>query len=176
LSSILNTTIGPASSLQYTIVGFNGTEIFFGDRDAASAFSSLQKNQVLPNTLTNALINWSGQLSVNPGNGGVTGNLFLNTDPLSFTKTLNNTGAQTLGGSIPSVHPGGASIDTILNLLDRNGAATTLATVGTAFLSSTTGHFTIGTVSAVPVPAAVVLFATGIIGLIGVARRKVFGV
>jgi len=174
LSSIISSDIGPASSLSYTLVGYNGTEIFFGDRDDASAFSTLQKNQVLPATLTNALINWSGQLSVNPGNGGTSGNLFLNTDPLSFTKVLNNTGAQTLGGSIPSVHPGGTTFDTVLNLLDRTGAANTLTTVGTAILDSQTGHFVIAP-TPVPVPAAAVLFATGVVGLIGVARRKVFG-
>jgi hypothetical protein len=37
-------------------------------------------------------------------------------------------------------------------------------------LSSQTGLFTVG-VNAVPIPAAAVLFATGLIGLVGVARR-----
>jgi hypothetical protein len=87
---------------------------------------------------------------------------------------LNAAGSDTLGGNISSAHKAAASIDSVLNLLTKSG--TTLSTVGTALLSSSTGHFVInGSVSAVPLPAAAVLFGTGIIGLVGVARRRVMG-
>jgi hypothetical protein len=160
-------TIGPTTSLKYTIVGYQGTGIYFGDRDPASSFTAQQKNQVLPNTLISALTNWNGPLA----STGNTANLFAATDPLSFSSNLNAAGSDTLGASVPSTHPGATAFNTTLNLLQRTGAATTLATVGTAFLG-TDGHFV---VSAVPIPAAAVLFATGIVGLIGVARRRVFG-
>ena len=56
-------TIGPTSSLKYTIVGYQGTGIYFGDRDPVSSFTAQQKNQVLPNTLISALENWRGPLA-----------------------------------------------------------------------------------------------------------------
>jgi hypothetical protein len=167
LSGVL-TTIGPTSSLKYTVFGYQGTGIFFGNRDDSNSFTTQQKNQVLPNTLISALSNWSGTLAATSN----AANIFTATDPLSFSSNLNVSLNDSLGGSIPAAsHPGASSFNTTLNLLQRTGAAATLTTVGTAFLG-TDGHFV---VSAVPLPAAAVLFATGVVGLIGVARRRVFG-
>jgi hypothetical protein len=162
------TAIGPTSSLKYTVFGYSGTAITFGDSAAIGLWSTPQKNAVLPNTLINALIGYSGALGV----AADARNLFPANDALSFSTNLNAAGSDTLGGSISSAHPAVANIDTVLNLLQRTGAASTLAQVGTGFLSSANGHFV---VSAVPVPAAVVLFATGVIGLVGLARRKMSG-
>jgi hypothetical protein len=169
LSSILP-SIGGANTLKYTIVGNTASTIFFGDTFAASAWTAGQKNSVFPNTYNSALVNWSGPLGV----VGDTRSLFPVNDNLSFSTNLNNAGDDTLGSAIPAARRGSADIDTILNLLQRpiSGAGSTLVTVGTAFLNSTNGHFV---VSAVPVPAAVVLFATGVIGLVGIARRRIFG-
>ena len=169
LSSFLP-LIGGSNTLKYTIVGNTASTIFFGDTFAASAWTATQKNQVLPNTYNSALVNWSGPL----GSAGDTRSLFPVNDALSFSSNLNPSGADTLGGSIPAARRGSADVDTILNLLQRpiSGAGSTLVTVGTAFLNSANGHFV---VSAVPVPAAVVLFATGVIGLVGIARRRIFG-
>ena len=169
LSSILS-SVGGANTLKYTIVGNTASTIFFGDTFAASAWTASQKNSVFPNTYNSALANWSGPLGV----AGDTRTLFPVNDLLSFSTNLNGSGADTLGGSIPAARRGSADIDTVLNLLQRpiSGAGSTLATVGTALLSSSNGHFVISTV---PVPAAVVLFATGIVGLVGMARRRVSG-
>jgi hypothetical protein len=162
------TAIGPTSSLKYTVFGYQGTAITFGDSAPIASWTTTQKNQVLPNTLIVNLTNYLNGLSL----AGDTRTLFPATDALSFSTNLNLSGGDTLGGSISSTHPAVANIDTVLNLLQRTGAASTLAQVGTGFLSSSTGHFV---VSAVPVPAAVVLFATGVIGLVGLARRKMSG-
>lgn len=162
------TAIGPTSSLKYTVFGYSGTAITFGDNAAIGSWTGPQKNGVLPNTLINALIGYSGAL----GAAVDVRNLFPQNDGLSFSTNLNAAGSDTLGGSINPVHKAMATIDTVLNLLQRTGDATTLAQVGTGFLSSASGHFV---VSAVPVPAAVVLFATGVIGLVGLARRKMSG-
>jgi hypothetical protein len=167
LSSILG-TVGGTNTIKYTVFGYNGTAITFGDSAPISSWTSSQKNSVFPNTLVNALVDYSNSLLT----AGDTRNLFPQTDALSFSSKLNAAGSDTLGGSISSAHPAMANIDTVLNLLQRTGSASTLAQVGTGFLSSQTGNFV---VSAVPVPAAVVLFATGVIGLVGLARRRMSG-
>jgi hypothetical protein len=168
LSSILGTVGAGGNTIKYTVFGWSGSAITFGDSAPIGSWTAAQKNQVLPNTLINALIGYSGAL----GAAADARSLFPQNDALSFSTNLNAAGSDTLGGSISSSHPAVANIDTVLNLLQRTGAASTLAQVGTGFLSSQNGHFV---VSAVPVPAAVVLFATGVIGLVGLARRRMSG-
>ncbi|HXC67328.1 MAG TPA: hypothetical protein VN638_07905 [Nitrospiraceae bacterium] len=170
LSSFLSTVGAGGNTIKYTVAGYSGTAITFGDNSPIGDWTTLNKNQVVPNTLIGGLQNWSGPLAV-AGDARV---LFPNVDPLSFSSNLNASGADTLGGTVPSARPGMATIDTVLNLLQRTGGPTTLAQVGTGLLSSQTGHFVVS-VNAVPVPAAVVLFATGIIGLVGLARRRMSG-
>jgi hypothetical protein len=171
LTSILG-SIGPTSSLKYTIVGYNGSTITFGDGSALSSWSSTgpgggDKGKVNATTFISALSNWSGGL-VTSGN---TLNLFSQGDANSFSSNLNAAGSDTLGGSVPSTRKGMATIDNYLYLL-QGTSGPNLSQVGTALLSSSTGHLV---VSAVPVPAAVVLFATGVIGLVGLARRRMSG-
>ena len=73
-----------------------------------------------------------------------------------------------------------------LNTLDQQGPAPLATTSGSLGLDATTpfsgirGYFDIGSgnsmhvtsVSTVPVPAAVWLFGSGLLGLVGIARRK----
>ena len=167
LSSFLS-SVGGANPIKYTLVGATASTIFFGNSVPISSWTATNKNQVVPINYTSALTNWAGQLFAT----GDTRNLIPTADALSFTSLFGTT--DTLASSIPGARRGSADIDSILYLLERQnpGAATTLAQVGTAFLSSANGRFTISTV---PVPAAVVLFATGMIGLVGVARRRVLG-
>ena len=162
--------VGGANPIEYTIVGNNSaTSIFFGNSFAASTWSTAQKNAVSVTTYNGALVNWSGPLGLAADPART---LYASTDGLSFSTNLNGAGNDSLGGSIPGTRRGSADIGTILQLLQRDGAAASLATVGTAFLNQANGHFV---VSAVPVPSAVVLFATGVIGLVGLARRRMSG-
>ena len=167
LSSIM-ASAGGANPIKYTLVGNTNSTIFFGTSAAIGSWTNTNKNQVVPTNLTNGLTGWSGQLAATSD----ARSLIPKADLLSFSSVLNPSGTDTFGGSIPK--RGSADIGSILYLLQRQnpGAATTLAQVGTAFLNSANGHFV---VSAVPVPAAVVLFATGVIGLVGIARRRIFG-
>src|SRR5262245_38359545 len=173
LSGVISQLQVGGNPLLYTLVAYQGaTGMFFGDRDPIGSWTTLQKNQVQPLTFTSSLAGWGTELST----AGDVRNLFPKDDALSFTTKMNAAGANNFG-AIPAAHPGAASLESILNLLQRpdGGAAGSLTQVGTAILSlqgPQAGHFV---VSAVPVPAAAVLFATGIVGLIGVARRRVFG-
>ncbi len=169
LTSALS-SVGGANPIEYTVVGNNsGTSMFFGSLSTAAQFTAQQLNQVLPATYENVLLNWRGPLGAA---ADPTRTLYLATDALSFTSNMNVSGNDSLGASIPAVRRGSADINTVLNLLQRTGGANTLTTVGSAFLSQANGTFV---VSAVPVPAAVVLFATGVIGLVGLARRRMSG-
>jgi len=167
VSSILNTGgVSGTNPIQYTVVGNNGlTPMWFGSNVDIGQWTTTQKNQVLPTPYNTALINWAGVLGAenNPSQ-----QIYSAASTDSFTHYLNPTGSNTLSGTLPSTRPGFSQIDNPLFLLERTGAASTLAGVATAMLSSQTGLFTVG---AVPIPAAAVLFATGLIGLVGVARR-----
>jgi hypothetical protein len=162
-------SLGGANTIKYTVFGYSGTSITFGDSapaSGASGFTTTQKNAIVANTLINTLIGYSGQLA----SAADVRNLFPATDGLSFETQIVT--PDTLGGAIPSAHVAYSNIDSVLNLLSLTGNRGTLSQVGTGLLSSSTGHFV---VSAVPVPAAVVLFATGVIGLVGLARRRMSG-
>jgi hypothetical protein len=174
VSGILNTPgVSGMNTIEYTVVGNFGTgtltpsaPMFFGTDTEISNWSVPNKNGVLPVTYNTNLTNWGGPLTQA---NDPTRTIYSKTDPtLSFSKYLDPLENDTLGGSIP--RRGSADINNVLYLLERTGAASTLAGITTAMLSSQTGLFTVGTVP-IPVPAAAVLFATGLIGLVGVARR-----
>jgi hypothetical protein len=170
LSSIMSQVSTGGNPLTYAIFGYTGSEIFFGDQFAISSWTAQNKNQLIPNVLVGNLQGWSGQLQFTSD----ARNFFPKDDGLSFTSNLNASGANTLGGATPAVRPGFANIDETLYLLQRPGGPTTLAQVGTALFSST-GQLVIGQVAPIPVPAAVVLFASGLVGLVGLARRRMSG-
>jgi hypothetical protein len=88
------------------------------------------------------------------------------------------TGHYTLGPGVYSLIVGGANASDLLSLLSDAIASNMCATAGPACTAYTNDrlarNFTINfAVSAVPVPAAVVLFGTGLTGIIAFARRRV---
>lgn len=171
VSSILGAAgITGANPVEYTIVGNSGalTPMWFGNNVDISSWSTTQKNGVLPNTYNTALTNWRGQLTnaADPSR-----QIYAASDALSFNTYLDSGDTDTLNGSIPGSRRASTDIDQILYLLERTGAAGTLAGVQTAFLNSLTGQLIVGNAAPVPVPAAAVLFASGLVGLVGLARR-----
>lgn len=170
VSGILSAAgVSGVNPIEYTVLGNNGglTPMWFGNSVDISTWSTTQKNQVLPTTFNTALTNWRGQITAanDPSR-----TIYSKSDGLlSYSLYLDSGGTDTYNASIPSTRRGSADINNVLYLLERTGAASTLTGVTTALLNSSTGTFT---VSAVPIPAAVVLFATGVIGLVGIARRK----
>ncbi|MGC4097953.1 MAG: hypothetical protein QM706_12620 [Nitrospira sp.] len=99
------------------------------------------------------------------------GNTISKADPLkSFTSNFNLNGAGNFGGTWPVAMQGLPG--DILNILSGDAGAGTFTQVGRVQLQN--GIVTFGNPgpSAVPLPAGVILFGTGLIGLIGVARRS----
>jgi hypothetical protein len=67
-----------------------------------------------------------------------------------------------------------AQAGTLLSLfrISNNGTSDVYTKVATATFDQASGTLTITSLAAIPVPAAVVLFGTGLIGLVGIARRS----
>jgi hypothetical protein len=170
LNSILGQVTPGANPLQIAIFGATNSEIFFGDKFPLSSWTNSNKNQVVPNAIVGNLAGWATTLQA----ASDARNFIPQSDPLSFTTNLNNSGNNTLGGTTPPSRPAFAGVGETLYLMLRPGAASTLAQVGTAIFDAN-GQLQIGQVSAVPVPAAVVLFASGLVGLVGLARRRMSG-
>lgn len=103
--------------------------------------------------------------------GGFSGDTVAKADLQSFSTNFNQNGAGNFGGSWPVAMQG--TPGDILNIMQGNTDTNVFTQVGRILLGQD-GQFIIGNPgpSAVPLPAGVVLFGTGVIGLIGVARRS----
>jgi hypothetical protein len=180
LSSILglNTPNGPngLNQIQYTIVGRSATQFIFGTANPITDFTAGNKSSLgtnSPNYLS-ALNGWSQNLAAPPSPD--TRSLIPATDPLSFSSFLDPSGGGTLG-MLPAGKQGFSTIDSVLYLLERNvgsGTANNNSLAQVYLANIVNGHLMVS-VSAVPVPAAAILFATGVIGLVGIARRRIMG-
>jgi hypothetical protein len=165
--------VAGANPIQYAIVGNSGgnTPMWFGSNNAVDSWSSLQKTLLNVNAYNTANTSWRGQLT----NANDAARQLYSSSPsdiLSFTAHFGTTG--NLAGLIPNGQRGSSDIDTILHLLERPTDPNSLAGITTAFLNSTTKLLTFGggQPAPIPVPAAAILFATGMIGLVGFARRS----
>jgi hypothetical protein len=173
VADILNTAgVSGANPIEYSIVGNSGalTPMWFGSNAPDTDWTSTQKTLMNTNAYNTANTNWRGQLTTA---ADPTRKIYAASDPLlAFSLYFGET--DSLGGMIPNGQRGSSDIDSILHLLERTGAASTLAGMTTAFLNSSTKLLTIGggQPAPIPVPAAAVLFATGMIGLVGFARRS----
>ncbi len=155
------------NAVKYTIFGWDSTQQI----QAATTFAQGQVQPPgslvdLTNQL-NASVNWSGQLGVNP----IAGDTVAKSNPLSFSSNLDGPGDGKFGGTWPVAMQG--ALGDILNIMNGDATVGTFTQVGRVLLAAN-GLLTIGNPgpSAVPLPAGVVLFGTGLIGLIGVARRS----
>jgi hypothetical protein len=103
------------------------------------------------------------------------GDTISKTDSLnrSFSQNLNTSGSGQFEGAWPLAMQG--SLDTVLNIMRGDVETSAFTQVGRVLLTAG-GLLTIGNpgpnVAPVPLPAGVVLFGSGLIGLVGIARRK----
>src|SRR5262245_53290669 len=167
LSSIMTTVSTGGAPVRYTLFGATGPAIFFGDQFPISDWTSTEISRHLDVTiLPQALTVWGGNL----GTADPNPSFFGKTDPLSFTSNLNQSGNNTLSGTTPASRPGFANLGETLYLFSK---ASPLAQVGIATFNDA-GQFQVGA-APVPVPAAAVLFASGLVALVGLARRRMSG-
>lgn len=155
------------NTVKYTVFSWdvpstapNGTVI------GATAFS---KAQITGSLGLNNELNAGVNMAFAPA---FTGNTQPISNPSSFTAQMNSAGNGSLAGSWPVAMQG--TLGQVLNLIQGDVSTSALSQVGRVLLSST-GLLTIGNpgpIAAVPLPAGVVLFGTGLIGLVGIARRS----
>jgi hypothetical protein len=134
-----------------------------------STFTPAQVNGTATTFAWNSAANLYGQTT----GDGLLNVLVPAADPNSFSQTFGNSGS--MAGSFPVSVEG--SFNSTLNVVEGNfgvGSAVNLGIVGLASLNGDGSLLTISgpTPSVVPIPASVVLFGSGLIGLVGIARRR----
>lgn len=153
-----------SNAVKYTVFGWDVT-LPAGQVHAATGFTPAQI--VGPLDLTSQLnpsFAWSGSSTF-------TGNTIAKSDSRSFSSNLNTSGDGKLGGAWPVAMQG--NLDQVLNIMRGDVELNTFTQVGRVLLTAG-GLLTIGNPgpAAVPLPAGVVLFGSGLIGLVGIARRS----
>jgi hypothetical protein len=168
--SVLNA--GASTGLRYSVQGTSTDGLTYYVSTPNATITSNQNNNSFPIEAAGNFLFWAGQHAAATGGAS---NPYLNNPaitstsaPHSYTNFLGTDG--TINGQLGFNTHG--TLGQLLNIFAVNidGTATTYVKVATA-LMTTGGQLTI-TPAAVPVPAAVVLFGTGLIGLVGIARRS----
>jgi hypothetical protein len=178
--------LGGAAPIEYTILGgnaanfgalptstFQGSAVPASNTGVTTGWSSSRNGQIDQGQYWNTIVNWAGQVGTISGTEHVLGA----SDSRSFTSFFGT--SDTLNGAFPRRMS--SNIESTLNLLERAflpaGTQTAQSSLGQGLLTliagSGAGQFTFtGDVAPVPVPAAAILFGSGLIGLAGLARRS----
>lgn len=180
INSSFMSQLGGVAPIEFTILGgtaanfgaaptstFEGSAIPSTNTSATTGWSSSRNAFIDQTQLWNTLVNWAGQVGTIAGSEGVLGA----SDSRSFTNFFGT--ADRLNGAFNLRMS--ANADSDLFLLTRaflpQGTQIAQDALGKATLTAG-GQFTFAPVAPVPVPAAVILFGSGLVALVGLARRK----
>ena len=184
IASSFMSQLGGANPLEYTILGgnaanfgaaptstFEGSAIPSTNTTVTTGWTAARNGAINQQQYWNTIVNWATQVGTIAGSEHV----LASSDTKSFSAFFGT--LDRLNGAFPLRMS--SNIDSALYLLGRNflplGTQTAQSALGQAMLTllagAGNGQLTF-TASAVPLPAAVVLFGSGLIGLIGIARRK----
>lgn len=156
-------------SFSFDAASGSPTTLAAGSSKEVSAFTTTELSQVqIVNSWNSAAVQ-SGLMS---GDGIFGVHVLPASNPQSFTSTFGTDGR--LSGGWPVSMEG--TPGSLLHLLNGDYNTNGLSTIGHAILALNGSTLTInaGPPAAVPLPAAVILFGSGLIGLVGIARRKMF--
>lgn len=159
--------VGGTNPVKWALISYSdaGSVPGFSSTKNLSAWTPTEVGQVAFLPLAGVAGNWSAQHSgVYPG--GPT-QLISAADSLAFTAYFGTDGS--LAGYVP-VSAEGFFGSTLAVL--QGDFSNTLTQLGTASLSADGLSLILAGAPVVPIPAAVILFGTGLAGLVGVARRR----
>ena len=170
--SLSTLNVGASTGLRYSILGTSADGLNFYVSTPNDTITTSQVNNSFPVDASGNFLFWAGQHAAQTGGAA---NTYANNPSTtsaaalhSFTSILGTDGSIS-GGFNFNTH---GTLGQLLNIFRVNidGEAASYVKVASAILSDS-GQLTI-TPAAVPIPAAVILFGTGLVALVGIARRS----
>jgi hypothetical protein len=173
-----NNPADPQYPVRYTVMGVKEDPMTSGFALKAGSFANLAGTvQASNGAFLTAMNSWSGNVNDTNAPNLISGQ---NGSVLSFTNANSMTSRMGLAEKLNNGFnvTMGANVDQLLHIIkvDSELVDDPAMAMGQAMLSAN-GIFQItgGQLAAIPLPGAVVLFGTGMIGLAAMARRNLFG-
>jgi hypothetical protein len=161
---------GATTGVRYTLLSYDPLAGAFKFGASTGTPTATQLGNSFPDTAADSFSGWQGLLG-QPINTGTTNPAFVSKGAAhSFSSTFGTAGR--LGGNMGFNIESAFGNELFIHMYNQFTQEYTR--MGNAFLLAADGGATLflGNPAVVPIPAAVVLFGTGLIGLVGIARRS----